>query len=218
MKYLVSQDAVDPDIATEPVATIEELTGTDLVRATGYTDRWLGLAIAVVTAVTCFGFIGNALEPIRAGSDLPVSSSAASVPSSVAATAQPAAYPVQTSIMLNTAGGMSFSVRRPVAIEAPRGDIVLTVDGDAPSSLNTVAIAVRARSGRVLASSVASVAMGDERPGSRGAARTGSGTLCARIVVAGPIPSAGWLVEISWRDESTNSSGSVSQVIAAIVR
>jgi hypothetical protein len=209
MKYLLSQEVVD-----EPSSTIEELTRTDLVPASGYTDRWLGLAIALITAVMCFGFIGRTWGPAPTAS-APTALSASTEPlaaSSPRLTIPVATSPASTFVVLSPAA----SIWRSVATEASGGKVALTVDGVAPSSIGQVAVSVRMQTGRFLARAHAPVAVDDERPGSNGGARTGTGSFHVRIVVAGPIPRGGWQLEVSWRDESNGSSGSASQLVTTI--
>jgi hypothetical protein len=210
MKYLVS-----PGRSDDPGSALEELTRTDLVRATGYTDRWLGLAIALITAVICFGFIGRTWGPALIAAAAPPASavpSTSSVPPDL-----PAASPkVGATASPGPSVGPALNIRRSVATAEPEGLVALTIDGDAPSSLDAVLITVRAHSGRLIASAFVPLAVDDERPGPNGATRTGSGSLHGRIVVAGPIPAAGWQLEISWRDQSSGSSGLFSQLVAAI--
>jgi hypothetical protein len=214
MKYLLSQEPLD-----EPGSTLEELTRTDLVRATGYTDRWLGLAIALITAVICFGFIGRTWGPARAAAAPPPASTLPSTSSSVLPDLPIASPKVGATAPPGPSfAGPALSIRRWVTTAEPEGLVAMTIDGDAPSSLDAVLITVRARSGRLIASAVVPLAVDDERPARNGGARTGSGSLHKRIVVAGPIPADGWQLEISWRDELTGSSGLFSQLVAAIGR
>ena len=218
MKYLLTQDIDD-----EASSTIVELGRTDLAPATGYTDRWLGFAIALVTAIICFGFVGHTLAPTAVlvsaaptaptapGAPATTTSASASGPASVPSPSRrhdaPAASPRVAAFTLLG-----------IATAESEGMVALTVDADAPSTVNPVTISVRTPSGRVLASAVAALAVDDERPGSSGGARTGRGTLHRRVVVAGPIPPEGWLVEITWRDETNGSSGSVRQLVTATGR
>jgi hypothetical protein len=211
MKYLVSPGPLD-----EPGSTLEELTRTDLVRATGDTDRWLGLAIALITAVICFGFIGRTWGPALTAAAAPPASAVPSTSSSVPSDLPAASPRVRATAPADPSVGPALSIRRWVATAEPEGLVALTIDGDAPSSLDAVLITVRAHSGRLIASAVVPLAVDDERPGPNGGTRTGTGSLHRRIVVAGPIPAAGWLLEISWRDQSSGSSGLFSQLVAAI--
>jgi hypothetical protein len=208
MKYLLTQD-----IAEEPSSQIVELIRTDLAPTTGYTDRWLGLAIALVTAVICFGFIGHSLAPA------PVSS-ATTAPTAVSAS-EPASVPTSRPLRHDAPAASprlaSFTLLGLATAES-EGMVAMTVDGDAPSTLDPVTISVRTPSGRLLASAVAVLALDDERPGSSGGARTGRSSLHRRVVVEGPIPPEGWQLEITWRDESNGSSGSVRQLVTATGR
>ena len=82
MKYQVAHEAiVDPhpsDGSREPASwsivagrtvgrhgAIEDDQTTPLVRATTRSDRWLGVAIAIATAVISLGFVGGRFEPDR---------------------------------------------------------------------------------------------------------------------------------------------------------
>ena len=88
------------------------------------------------------------------------------------------------------------------------------VDGHAPFDVATVTIDVRTTSGSLLASAVVPT-MGDDRPGTDGLPRVGYRTLAWHIDVPGPIPADGWWVEMTWRDDSEASLGSVTQRIPA---
>ena len=213
MKYLLTQD-----IAEESSSKIVELIRTDLAPATGYSDRWLGLAIALITAVICFGFIGHTLAaaPVSSATTEPAVTTA---PTAASASEPASAPPSPSPSLRHDAPAASprvaaFSLHGLATTES-RSTVALTVDGDAPSTLDPVTISVRTSSGRLLASVVAALAIDDERPGSSGGPRTGRGSLLRRVVVEGPIPPEGWQLEITWRDETNGSSGSVRQLVTA---
>ena len=90
----------------------------------------------------------------------------------------------------------------------------ISIDGTAPSTVDEVSVAVRTRSGRLLASSVGVVAVDDERPASSSLRRRELGTFHIAIELQGPAPAKGWQVDVSWRDSSGASWGSSSQLVS----
>lgn len=216
MKYLLTQDT-----AEEPSSRIVELIRTDLAPTTSYTDRWLGLAIALVTAVICFGFIGHTLAPAPASSGTTARTAPTAPTEASASASEPASAPSSRALRHDAPAAsprVAAFAFLGLATAQSEGTVALTVDGDAPSAVDPVTISVRTSSGRLLASTVATLAIDDERPGSSGGARTGRGSLHRRVVVEGSIPPEGWQLEITWRDESNGSSGSVRQLVTAIGR
>lgn len=208
MKYLMSQDPVDrqgpPDAigyhSTDP-ATIEELTGADPDWTTGRTYRWLGLGVALVTAIVGFGFVGRSGGPPQAGG----ASAEASMPPP---TREPAPIWSAPSPAVTPLGGAAPRIDGPVQLTVvvtsiPVSDgVELVIDGTAPSTVDAVTINIRSPAGKLIASAIAQVAVEDERPGSNGGRRAGVGTFHHRIDVPEHIPTSDWRVEISWRDGS----------------
>jgi hypothetical protein len=216
----------------EPASMIEEFARVDLVPHPGRTDRWLGLAITLGIAVIGFGFAGRIWTPPPAGA----ASVESSTPPSIGQVAAPIPAPVVALPVLNSAekkpsggevasvlevssttvaGSTSVSLRRSASSGLSGADTRLLVDGYAPTNVEAVTIEIRTPSGSLLASAVVP-SVGDERAGSDGRPRVGIGSLRWQLVVPGPIPPDGWQVEITWRDGSNGSLGSVVQRIPAI--
>jgi len=294
-----------PDRAAAPTATIEELTGADLVRVAGPAARWLRFAIVIGAAAICLGFAGHAwgspvagvggdagIAGVRSASPAPVpqvvptaaprgvpfvivsaaegeisggevvsihgianeslrdihlavvlgdaelgsldlgSVSAGPVRADIPVIAPGFDVPVNLEVSASTLDGSSYrlahglvlgvgrriSLWRPTTTALPGGAVGLAIDGCGPSTIDLVRVVVRTRAGRLLASTITPNAVADERPGPNGGRRRGLGSFHAWIVVPGPIPTAGWQVEISWRDELDGSSGSAAQVVPAVGR
>jgi hypothetical protein len=209
MKYLMSlatqgghavvdsdmDDANHADAAIASPPGIEELVGAESVGSTGHPDRWLGLAIALATAVIGFGFMGGTLGPLP---PCPATVGSASEPSPrVAASLQsrgPSTARTGAAATETLARGVDLSY---IATERPAGVLEISVDGHAPSTFNVVLIEIRTASGRHLASAHVPVKPDDERPGSDGKARVGVGSFHQRIVVPGPVPTDGRQVEVT---------------------
>ncbi len=92
----------------EPTSTIEELGGADPPRATGWTDRRIGLAIAAGAAVICLGFAGRAWGPLPPGTAIPEATSCPSVGQVVRPTTHGLApsTPVSPAVGETTDGGL----------------------------------------------------------------------------------------------------------------
>jgi hypothetical protein len=202
--------------------SIVELPSVGLLRAGRTTDRWLGIVIAVCAAVVCLGFVGHAATPpsvsgtpVASLAALPIREIASEAPQ-VLATASPAssATGIGSAHLLGEIEPVSIWHVAPIATGS--GPVALTVDGYAPSTIDALTVVVRSRSGALLRSAVAPVAVDDERPGSDGQRRLGLGTFHLRIVLARSILVDGCLVETSWHDLTTDSQGSTIQVIQGI--
>jgi hypothetical protein len=219
MKYLMSldmragQDAIDPEPARaiqpdprmEPTPTMEELGGADPVRATSHADRWLGLAIAVGTAVICFGFTGRTCGPLPINAAAIESPASEPSPNLVHATAAPGLALDSTELHGNQtlANGVVLTY---IASRQTDGGLALSIDGHA-SSTHALRIEVQTPSGRRLASMEVPITADDERPGSGGRGRVGAGSFHQQIVVPGPIPPAGSQVAIVIGDGGLSTSG-----------
>jgi hypothetical protein len=221
-----------PDQSMEPVVMIEEYSGVDRVRATGRTDLWLGLAIALGIAVIGLGVAGRIGAPSRTGnasieSAAPPSIGLVAAPMAPAIVATPlpspaAKEPSEGDVALvfevsstTQAGSTSVRLQRSTASEGSGRNATLMVDGLAPSDVSSVTIDIRTLSGSLLASAVVPT-MGDDRPGTDGQPRVGYRSLAWQLVVPGPIPADGWWVEMTWRDGSNGSLGSVTHRIPTI--
>lgn len=212
MKYLMSLEtrdghgatdaetdsAINADLAIDATPSIEELVGAEAVQPTGHPDRWLGLAIALATAVIGFGFMGRTPGPLplcapTVGSALEPSPRVVPAPQS----------PGPSLVGMGADGTQSFARGVDlayVATEQPGGVVEILVDGHAPSTYYVVLIEIRTAAGRHLASAVVPVTTDDERPGSHGKARVGVGSFHQRIVVPGPVPNDGRQVEVTVRE------------------
>jgi hypothetical protein len=191
---------------------IEEYAGLDLVPVTGRTGRWLWLGITVGIAIVGFGFAGHIWT--RGPNAAPVVALTVLNP----AEREPSGGEVVSVLEVSSAtmaGSTFVRLLRSAASGQSRGDVRLLVDGYAPSNVEAVTIDIRTPSGSLLASTVVP-SVGDERPGSGGTPRVGNGSLRWQLVVPGPIPPDGWQVEITWRDGSNGSLGSVLQWIPAV--
>ena len=204
MKYLMSQQPLDGDPTPDPLAdgpAFEELVGTDPVRRSGHPDRWLGLAIAVATAVIGFGFAGR--SSISQAEDVVSGESSSPSSTAVAAASGPARDRLESALdrpdpvrgSVSVVDRSLDDVHLTIGQQAGR-TVDLVVDGSAPSTV-PVSIEVWTRAGRVLASVVTSTTVDDERPASDGRQRVGLGTFHQRIAVPGPIPAGGWEIAIS---------------------
>jgi hypothetical protein len=192
-----TDSAIDADAAIDPTPSIEELVGAESVRSTGHIDRWLGLAIALATAVIGFGFVGGTLGPLPPCAAT-IGSTSEPSPRAVAAPRSPGP-PLATVGAAATetfARGVDLAY---VATELPGGALEISVDGHAPSTFSVVLIEIRSASGRPLESAEVPVTTDDERPGSDGRARVGVGSFHQRIVVPGPVPTDGRQVEVTVR-------------------
>ena len=180
--------------------------------------RNVHLAIVLGDAVLGWRDIGIAtVGPVRA--DIPIFAPGFDVPVRLeASVAMMDGSTEHLDVGLVLKAGPRVSLWRTVASVRSGGAVDLVVDGYAPSAIDALTIDVRTRSDHLLARAVVQNAVGDERPGSDGGRRLGLGTFHRRIVVAGPIPAGGWLVEIAWRASSDDSAGSVAAVVSAISR
>jgi hypothetical protein len=241
----MKSQAVDPIERFPEAGAVIDADGPSIVdmpsagplRAARGTDRWLGAVIAVCAAVVCLGFVGHAATPpaapgtqIESPADTPLREIAPESPPAPATTIQAGA--ASSGIPAGSAGSDTPASSlgsddlqgaiAPVSIwhlepaATGSGPVVLTVDGYAPSSIEAITVRVRSGSGALLRSAVAPMALDDERPGSGGQGRLGLGTFHLRIVLAGSILVDGCLVETSWRDGTTDSQGSTTQVITGI--
>jgi hypothetical protein len=198
MKYLMSQQPLDGDRTPDSLAdgpAFEELVGMDPVGRPGHSDRWLGLAIAVATAVIGFGFAGR--SSISPAGDA-VLAAASSAPSSTALVVVTSPAPDRTNPAHESVSVVGLSlddVHLTIGRQTGR-TVELMIDGSAPSTA-PISIQVRTRSGRALASVVIVTAVDDERPASDGGQRVGLGTFHERIAIPGPIPADGWEIAIS---------------------
>jgi hypothetical protein len=220
--------------------SIVELPGAGPLRAARGTDRWLGAVIAVCAAVVCLGFVGRAATPPAApgtqvespadttlreiapesspapATTIPAGAAGSGIPagSAVSAGSAAPASSLGSDDLRGAIAPVSIWHLRPVATGS--GPVVLTVDGYAPSSIEAMTVMVWSRSGALLRSAVAHMALEDERPGSGGQQRLGLGTFHLRIVLATSILVKGCLVETEWHDGTTDSQGSTTQVIPGI--
>lgn len=211
-----------PPVSDDSGPSVVELPSPGPLRAERSTDRWLAAVIAVCAAVICLGFVGHAATS-SSGPGTPIASQAAPSMREIAAESPgpPAtASPTSSIIGLDREalqGAISpVSIWHVEPIATGSGPVAITVDGYAPSTIDVVTVVMRARSGVLLRSVVAPIAVDDERPGSGGERRLGIGTFHLRIVLARSMLVDGCLVETSWRDRTTGSEGSTSQLVPGI--
>ncbi len=203
----------------DPAPSIVELPSAGPLRAGRNTDRWLGAVIAVCAGVLSLGLVGHAATPPPTA-PTPSASEAAPPTQELApetpqapATAVPAGRADGIGSEELQGGIAPVSVWHVAPIATGNHPVVITVDGYAPSSIEAITVTVRSRSSVVLRSAVVPVAVADERPGTGGERRLGQGTFHFRIVLASSNLVEGCLVETSWRDATTGSQGSTTQVI-----
>jgi hypothetical protein len=193
-----TNDATHADAAIASPPRIEELVGAESVRSTGHPDRWLGLAIALATAVIGFGFMGGTPGPLPPCAAT-VGSGSEPSPRVVASPRSrgPSIAGTGAAATETLALGVDLAY---IATEQPGGVLEISVDGHAPSTYYVVLIEIRTASGRHLASAEVPVTTDDERPGSDGKARVGVGSFHQLIVVPGPVPTDGRQVEVTLRE------------------
>jgi hypothetical protein len=228
MRSLPSPRTTEAVELAEPTVFVEEYATDGLVRASGRSDLWLGLAIVLI-ALVGLGVAGHITGPpdgdaTPVGIVAPPSPSAGSaltrpgivVPSATPATSSPAREELASVLEVSSAtadASTAIRLQRAQASERTSGDVTLVIDGHAPSDTASVTIDVRSVAGQLLASAQIPT-VGDERPGENGEPRIGLRTLVWRLVVPGPSPAEGWQVEVTWRDRTGDSMGSVSEWIA----
>lgn len=214
-------EASRPSDVSEP--SIIELPGSGPLRREGGTDRWLGAVIALCSAVVCLGFLGHAataspppVTPIHSPTAQPTGRAATetSPPPTTTAILTSSVTGVDAEDLLGALSPVSIWHVEPIATGS--GPVVFTVDGYAPSTIDSVSVAIQTRSGSLLRSLVAPLAVDEERSGSDGGRRLGLGTFHLRIVLARSNLIGGFRVETTWQDPATGSQGFVSQFVPGV--
>ncbi len=209
------------DAAFSQVSSIEELPSAAPIASPRHSDRWLGVTIAICSAVVCFGFVSHAAAPLPA----PASGSAVATPalpsSSVPAEPQPSSTPTLSGPTVDRSAGANEEDTPPawhaLVVADGRGRIALLVDGAAPTAIHSLVIRILTRTGHLVATYLAPVVMADERPGSNGQARTELGSFERLIALPNQPWTRRFIVELAWRDVANGTSGSIRQPVQAAI-
>ncbi len=213
---------IDPPAGTADAtfgqeSSIEELPSAARLASSRHSDRWLGITIAICSAVVCLGFVSHAAAPVP----VPASGSAFATPampsSSAPAEPTPSPTPTLSGPRVDRSAGTDGEGTPPVwqarVVADDQARKALLVDGDSPTAIRSLVIRLLTPAGHLVATYLAPVVMEDERPGSDGEARTQLGSFQRLIALPNQPWTRRFIVELTWHDAANGTSGSIRQPV-----